>query len=356
MKKLNLAIIGQGRSGKNIHGAFLRGSSNTFFNVRYVVETDEERRKVSESIYPNAEVISDYRDLFEKTDIDLVVNATPSDTHFSITKELLENKKNVLVEKPFSRSRYECDTLIRLAKENGVHLAVFQQSFMAPYYKKTLEVIDSGILGEIKQINVRFNGFSRRWDWQTLQKKCAGGIYNTGPHPIGLGLGYLGFDKNARVEYSSLGCALTSGDSDDYAKIILSAPEKPTVDIEVSSIDPFSDYTVKILGSRGCFKTTITNYKCVYIVDGENPERDVIESSLKDESGEPIYCSEKLIKHEESDSYSGSAFDVGTHDLYEELYYLISEGRPMSVTPEMAASIISVIETVHAQNPLPVKF
>ena len=40
MKKLNLAIIGQGRSGRDIHGKFYRSEANTFFNVKYVVDMD----------------------------------------------------------------------------------------------------------------------------------------------------------------------------------------------------------------------------------------------------------------------------------------------------------------------------
>ena len=47
---------------------------------------------------------------------------------------------------------------------------------------------------------------------------------------------------------------------------------------------------------------------------------------------------------------------MGTAKLYEQLYYKITQGKDMTVTPEMAATIISVIETVHAENPLPLKF
>ena len=89
---------------------------------------------------------------------------------------------------------------------------------------------------------------------------------------------------------------------------------------------------------------------------GENPDRPVIEESLKDEGGKPIYCWEPLNKHVEGESFNGNAFDVGTAKLYDQLYYKITEGRPMTVTPEMAAAVISVIETVHAQNPLPLKY
>lgn len=356
MKKLNIAIIGQGRSGKNIHGKYYISADNEYYNVKYVVDADELRRQVSEERYEGCRTFADYRELFSLDDIDLVVNATYSEMHYSITKDLLLHGLNVLVEKPFGRTRAECDELIKIAKDKGVTLAVFQQTFLAPFYVFSYDLIKSGKLGDVKQISIRYNGFSRRWDWQTLQKKCAGSTYNTGPHPIGMALGFLDFDKDARVVYSRLDTALTSGDADDYAKILITAPGKPVVDIEMSSIDAYSDYTLKIQGTRGTFKATPDKYEMTYIVDGENPERPVVETFLADEKGEPIYCSEKLIKHTEADNFSGTAFDTGTAEFYKQLYFKIAEGRDMTVTPEMAAAVISVIETVHAENPLPIKY
>lgn len=356
MRKLNLAIIGQGRSGKDIHGKYYRSDDNQYYCVKYVVDADEFRRKVAEEIYPGCKTFESYEELFAFEDIDLVVNASFSEMHYPITKALLLHGKNVLVEKPFARSRYECDDLIKLAKEKGVTLAVFQQTFLAPFYLFCHDVIKSGRLGDIKQINIRYNGFSRRWDWQTLQKKCAGSTYNTGPHPIGMALGFLDFDKDARVVYSKLDTALTSGDADDYAKILISAPNKPLIDIEISAIDAYSDYNIKIQGTKGTIKATPKSYDMTYIQDGENPERPVVEEFLKDDFGNPIYCKEKLIKHIESKPFKGTAFDIGTAKLYEQLYYKLTEGKKMTVTPEMAASVISVIEAVHAANPLPLKF
>lgn len=356
MKKLNLAIIGQGRSGKDIHGKYYLSERNEFYQVKYVVDADAHRRSVSKQIYEGCRTFESYEELFKLDDIDLVVNATYSEMHYSITKDLLLHGFNVLVEKPFARTRYECEDLIKTAKNMGVTLAVFQQTFYAPFYPFTKEVINSGKLGEIQQVSICYNNFARRWDWQTLQKKCAGGIYNTGPHPIGLGLGYLDFDNDSKVVYSKLGNCLTSGDSDDYAKILITAPNKPLVDIEVSSIDAYSAFTVKVQGSRGTMKIAGNGYEITYIKDGENPERPVVETFLHDEKGNPIYCGEALEKHIETDKFNGTAFDVGTATLYKELYYKITEGTPMSVTPEMAAQVISVIETAHAQNPLPLKY
>lgn len=356
MEKLNLAIIGQGRSGKDIHGVYYRSGDNVFYNVKYVVEADEFRRQRALNDYPGCTVFEDYHELFAMDDIDIVVNSTYSDLHYAITKDLLEHGFNVLVEKPFARTRYECDALIQLAKEKGVVLAVFQQTFFNPFYPFAKEVIASGKLGEIKEVKLRYNGFSRRWDWQALQKRCAGNLYNTGPHPIGLALGFMDFDPNIRVAYSKLDLVISSGDADDFSKIILDAPGKPFVDIEISQNDAYSPYNLKVMGTNGTLQCTPFAYKMKYAIPGENPEQPVHETFLEDENHNPIYCVEDFITHEEEGAFPPAAFSIASADFYKQLYYAIAEGKPLIVTPEMAAQTISVIETAHAQNPMPVKY
>lgn len=357
MEKLNLAIIGQGRCGKDIHGLFYRSEDNNFFNVKYVVEWDDYLRNLSEKLYPGCKTFDDYTQLFKyKDDIDIVVNTSFSEMHYEITKNLLEHGFNVLVDKPFARNHYECNDLINIAKSKGLILAVFQQTFFAPFYKHALEIIKSGILGEIKQINLRYNSLVRRWDWQTLQKRMGGSAYNTGPHPIGMALGFLDFDKNMQVVFTRLGTALTSGDAEDYVKILLTAPQKPVVDIEISSIDAYCDYTIKIQGTKGTFKNKPLTYRYKYIADGENEPKPVVENTLKDANGDPIFCAENLKTHEFEGKYEGTAFNLAVADFYANLYYALKGEQQLIITPQMACEIIRIIERAHADNPLPLKY
>lgn len=356
MNKLKLAIIGQGRSGRNIHGAFLKNDNNVYFDVVAVVDADAQRRERALQEYPGCEVYADYKELFNRTDLDLVVNSTFSNMHYSITKDLLQHKFNVVVEKPFARTSYECNDLIATAKANNVMLTVFHQSLLSPYHVEPKKFIESGKLGEIQQISMRFNGLSRRWDWQTLQYRLGGGVYNTGPHPFGFAASFLGFDPEAKVVFSKLSSNLVSGDADDYAKAIITAPGKPVIDIEVSALDAFCDYNVKVQGSKGTYQCTSEGYKVKYIPDGANPEKPVVSGFLADAEGMPIYCREQLVTVEEEGKYSGDAFDLGTKRFYESVYNHLTTGAPLAVRPEYAAQAIGFIETMHAQNPMPVKF
>lgn len=358
LNKIKIAIIGQGRSGRDIHGEWLKSEENDLYEVVAIVDADAGRRERAAEEWPGARILADYTELFDmKDEVELVVNASYSQDHYPTTKDLLEHDFNVLVDKPFGATRYECDNLMRIAKERKLMLAVFQQSLFSPAYLKGKEFIESGKLGKIQQISLRYNGFARRWDWQTLQCCVAGSTYNTGPHPISFGLGYLDFDENAKVVYSKLACTeMTSGDADDYAKILLTAPGKPLVDIEISSIDAFCDFNIKIQGNKGTLKISNRGeYWAKYLEDGANPERPVSFTFIQNEDGTPAYCGETLVAVEEHETFNNN-FMVYSRNFYRMLYKHMRLWNPLTIKPEYAAQVISVIETVHAQNPLPVKF
>jgi len=104
MKKLNVAIIGQGRSGRDIHGKFFKSEANTKYNVVAVVDEIEARRVRAKEEFPDATVHADYTELFGRTDIDVVINSTFSQQHAEISIDLLNHGFNVVCEKPFAKT------------------------------------------------------------------------------------------------------------------------------------------------------------------------------------------------------------------------------------------------------------
>ena len=354
MKKMRVAIIGQGRSGRGIHGKYFLSEANEKVEVVAIVDEMPERRSKSMEEF-GCDGYADYRELFTRKDIDLIVNASFSQQHYCIAKDCLAHGYNVLNEKPFAKTVYECMDLIKTAHDNGVIITAFHQSLYTPTLLKLKEIIASGKIGTVKQINLCWSNFARRWDWQTLQSRCAGGVYNTAPHPIGIGLDLIDWAPDAHVAYSHLDMALTSGDADDMAKILITAAGKPPIDIEVNSADAYPQKNMKIMGDRGTiYAGTTGNVEIKYIVDSELDSKPVISTPLTNpETGKPMYCGEKLPIHEEVIPVESDYFTVGTHMFYEQMYNAVMNGAPLEITPEKAMKAIEIIEAVHAQNPLP---
>ncbi len=351
MKRLNVAILGQGRSGLDIHGAYFLTDPERF-RVAAVVDELSERREKAEKLF-GCDTYADYTALFGRTDIDLVVNALPSHFHPPVTCDLLTHGFNVMCEKPMAKTPEQANEMIAAAKKSRKTLALFQQSRFATYFLKVREVIDSGVLGRIVQITVRFSGFARRWDWQTLQEYGAGNLYNTGPHPVDQALTLLDYDGMPDI-FCKMDRANTFGDAEDYVKLILSAPDRPLIDVEISSCDAYPGAVYNVMGTRGGLSGNMTRLNWRYFRTDEAPEQHLIRTPLKKEDGSPAYCSEKLLWHEgEWTADAGDTpFTTAVRRMYDTIYAHLVDNAPLVVTPEQVRKQIAVMAKCHEINSL----
>lgn len=351
MKQLQVAIIGQGRSGRSIHAEYLITEPDKF-RITHVVDPMPERRAIARDLYGCA-VHADYTELFGHKDIDFVVNATPSHLHVSVTTDLIKHGFHVLTEKPFAQTARQIDDMIALAKQEGRMLAIFQQSRFAPYYQQVKSVVASGVLGQLVQVSIRFNGFARRWDWQCCQEYGGGNLYNTGPHPVDQALDLMDLGDVLPDVFCKMDRANTFGDAEDYVKLILTAPDKPLMDVEISSCDAYPTFTYRLMGTQGGLNGDMTKIDWKYYKPEESPRRELIRTPLHDEQFTPLYCTEKLFWYEQSWHIdNASTFTLATGRLYDTVYKHLTEGAPLVVTPQQVRTQIHVMEEAHRQNPL----
>jgi len=350
MKQLNIAIIGQGRSGRDIHGKYILSAPEKY-RAAYIVEAIPERRAKAEKEY-GCPAYADYKELFGKKDIDFVVNASFSHMHLPITLDLLDHGFNVLCEKPFAHTAAQVDRLIAKRNETGKMLAVFQQSRFAPYFVQIKKILASGVLGRIVQIGIAFSGYARRWDWQTLQEFGGGSLYNTGPHPVDQALNLLDYNGMPTV-FCKMDRVNTWGDAEDYVKLILTAPERPLIDLEISACDAYPSFTYNIQGSTGGLKGDMKEMKWRWFVPSEAPQQKLIREPLRDNDWNPLYCRETINWHDDSWKGDESAvFSDAVGVLYGTVYETLVNGKPLVVTPEQVRQQIAVMEEAHRQNPL----
>ena len=143
---MNVAIIGYGYWGPNLVRNF---SANKECTIKIVSDTRKERLELVKKSYPSVEIEENYLAAVEDKDIDVVVIATPVDTHYAIAKKALENKKHIWVEKPFTANSKQAVELIELAKKNNLKIFVDHTFLYTGAVMKMKEIIDTGDLGDI---------------------------------------------------------------------------------------------------------------------------------------------------------------------------------------------------------------
>jgi predicted dehydrogenase len=354
MGKLNAAIIGYGRSGRDIHTRLLKLLPD-LFEVSAYVDGDAERQEMikqetGKPVYPK------YTDLYDKKGIDLVVNASFSHEHATISKELLKKGFNVLSEKPAARDAEEFQTVLDAAKESGKKYYVFQQYRHAPGFAKLREVIASGILGRIVAVGIQTDNFARRWDWQTIHENTAGVLLNNGPHYVDWALTLMGFPKDIQV-FAAMDSANYAGNGEDYAKLILQAPGSPVVDLELSSCNTYPGNLFLVQGTQGTLKGNETSLSWKYFKPAETPALRLDPRPLRNEKGEPLYCREKLNFYEETWNADLGSRDPHEYDFtekglnyYRNLHANFTTGAEFIIKNEQVLLQMKVMGAAHAQN------
>jgi len=129
---------------------------------------------------------SNYLDLIEDKDIDIIYIALPHNFHYEIAKLCVENKKNILCEKPFFTNKNEAEKLIAFAKDENILMMEAMWTRCLPAFQKSKEWVNNGQIGKIKLIDASFC-FNVPLDTESrlYNPNLAGGsLYDAGVYPI----------------------------------------------------------------------------------------------------------------------------------------------------------------------------
>lgn len=111
---------------------------------------------------------TDYKEMLDKVpDIEAVVIAVPLIQHAPIAIECMKRGKHVLCEKLMAWNIEQCKEMIKVAKENDRILSVGHQRHYSMLYAHVLEVLNAGVLGDIRHIRAYWH---RNNTWPKLDK------------------------------------------------------------------------------------------------------------------------------------------------------------------------------------------
>ncbi|MFA6569095.1 MAG: Gfo/Idh/MocA family oxidoreductase [Victivallales bacterium] len=362
-KIIRVGIAGQGRSGYGIHANWLKRSGD-LFQITAVADQLQERRDDAQKEF-GAKAYSDWRELLKAGGFDLFINALPSPLHVPATIEALEAGYHVVCEKPMAANVKDFDLMVATAKKNGKMLAPFQNNRFQPFFQKILEIVRSGVLGEIIYVRSSWGSYARRWDWQTIQCNMGGTLFNTGPHALDQALMLFG-EKETPSVFCRMSCHNEmGGDSDDICAVTLSGKQSPQVEVLISGYLAYPQGDMySISGTRGGLKGNPNSLTWKYYDKAQAPEQDF----WKTWSEKRKYTSETLpwienhwevpaeIAQGNKSGYTIPSYEIAVKTFYDNIASALRDGSELLITIPQVRRQIAVIEECHRQNPLPRKY
>ncbi|MEO0137435.1 MAG: Gfo/Idh/MocA family oxidoreductase [candidate division WOR-3 bacterium] len=143
---MRVAVIGVGYWGPNLVRNLL---NNKAVSEVYCFDIDVKRLQNIKHQFPTVKLVDSYEEILRNSKISGVCIATPASTHFPLAQMAIQHKKHVLVEKPFTITIPEAETLVELAQKNNVKLLVDHIFMYNGAVRKIKEIIDSGEIGNI---------------------------------------------------------------------------------------------------------------------------------------------------------------------------------------------------------------
>lgn len=188
---LKVGIIGCGGIANQKHLPALAGIEEV--EVVAFCDIIEERAILSKNTYGTSDgrVYSDYKEMLEKEDLDIVHVCTPNSSHAEISIAAMEADNHVMCEKPMAKTAEEARAMIEASEKTGKKLTIGYQNRFRKDSQFLHAACADGELGEI--YNAKAHAIRRRAvpTWGVfLDEEAQGGgpLIDIGTHALDLTL------------------------------------------------------------------------------------------------------------------------------------------------------------------------
>lgn len=242
MKK-KIALVGCGSWGRNL------ARNLNDINVLYTVcDEDTKILELAKSLYKDVKITTSFSDVVSDPQVDGIIIATPSHTHYALARLALQAGKHVYVEKPLARGYLQAQELNHLSGVKNITLMVGHLLLYHPAVNKLRELIYNGELGEIRFLN------SDRRNFNQKQRRDNNVIWDLAPHDISMMSYILGLEPQGVI--NAWGWSTNNDSVIDVAHLDLVFPGDIPAHIHNSWIDP---HKVVLLTVNGSKKTAVLN-------------------------------------------------------------------------------------------------
>ena len=212
---IRVGLIGFGFVSKTFHVPLLKATDG------YLITAVSSSRPADVSaVLGDVQVVSDPKVLATHRDVDLVVIASPNETHAPLAELAMRAGRNIVVDKPFTITVEEARHLAAVARENDVLLSVFQNRRWDSDFLTVLNAIRRDLLGPIVLFESRIDRYRPgvRDRWREVPGPGAGLLYDLGPHLIDQTLLLFGIPDSVQA---TLAKQRRGARTDDFFQLVL---------------------------------------------------------------------------------------------------------------------------------------
>lgn len=323
-KKLVVANIGMKFGMSHVEGAMSYGAE-----IAAICDCDEENLRFAGERYgiPEEKWVTDYMDIVNNKDIDVVTVAIPDQQHVKVSCDLLRAGKHVLCEKPLALTREDLEEIIRVADESGCKFMVGQICRFTPAFEKAKEIIESGTIGELYFVESEYaHDYMKLCDtWRADPKRH--GVIGGGCHAVDL-LRWLAGDPQEVFAYGTHKL-LPQVDYDDATIAIMKFGENVAGKVFVST-GCKRDYTMR---------TVIYGTKGTLICDNTSPTMTLFVTDEEGQIQEPQTIDVQVNNHN-----AAKEFEVFADAIINDKP-VVTDAREGAKTVEVCLSIVEASKT-----------
>ncbi len=251
---VRVGLLGYGLAGSAFHAPMV--SVTPGLTLAAVVTANPKRADAVLDRYPGVAVVANVEDLLARGDIDLVVVATPNDTHVRFARLALESGADVVVDKPVAPTAREARELQRLADELGRIVTAYQNRRWDTDYLTLRDLLEAGTLGRVRRFESRFEGWRPQatGGWrESGDPALAGGVlYDLGAHLVDQAVQLFG--PVASV-YAEVDVRRPGVGADDDAFVALRHAGGVLSHLWMSKVAADAGPRMRVLGSDAAFLT-----------------------------------------------------------------------------------------------------
>jgi scyllo-inositol 2-dehydrogenase (NADP+) len=253
--EVRVALIGYGLAGSVFHAPLI--SYTEGLSLKAIVTRDPKRQAAARADFPETEIVEDSADIIQRADeYDLLVVATPNNSHAPLAMAGLKAGLNLVVDKPMGISVDECVQLVTASREQDKLLSVFQNRRWDADFLTISLLLRSRNLGPINRFESRFERWrpvprADSWRERGSAADGAGILFDLGSHLIDQALTLFGKPETV---YAELHTRRPGVESDDDCFVALTFADGVCAHLWMSHIARKPGARFRVCGMQGTFE------------------------------------------------------------------------------------------------------